>query len=80
MLFCNFNISRIGISHKEPTADWYIHFTTNNAKGDDDGKHYNYTFIDDTNDNYNESTFYYKDYQVYYYSNSPQIKYIIKSS
>ena len=27
-----------------------------------------------------KKTFHYKDYQLYYFSNSPQIKYIIKSS
>ena len=80
MLFCSFNISRIGVSHSNILDDNYtIEFITDNANAN--GKHYNYTFIDNTGDNYDTQTSYYSGTmrQQDYSSESPQINYIIKS-
>ena len=79
MLFCSFNISRIGVDHKD-SNNYILHFLTSNAKGNN--THYNYTFIDNTGDNYDISTSYYSGVNrtLNYSSESPQINYIIKSS
>jgi hypothetical protein len=81
MLFCSFNISRIGVDKKEEKEnDYTINFITNNANAKE--KHYNYTFIDNTGDNYDIRTSYYSGVNrtLNYSSESPQINYIIKSS
>jgi len=80
MLFCSFNISRIGVD-KKGKNDYTIEFKTDNANGGK-GKHYNYTFIDNTGDNYDISTSYYSgvNRSLNYSSESPQINYIIRSS
>jgi len=84
MLYENFNFIRIGVNKLGggvQASDYMIVFKNKDGSTTKEGKHYNYTFIDNTGDNYDISTRYYggDGKTLGYNSESPQINYIIKS-
>ena len=84
MLYENFNFIRIGVNKLGggvQASDYMIVFKNKDGSTTKEGKHYNYTFIDNTGDNYDISTRYYggDGKTLDYNSESPQINYIIKS-
>lgn len=80
-LYENFNLTYIAtkVGVDSPVYDYMILFITADGSTKKEGKHYNYTFIDYTGDNYVYDTYDYGIKDKDYNSKNPQICYIIKS-